>query len=162
MFKNFKHESQIQLAIKYCKAWNVERVWLMKNRVNFKEFPEEVKFKELTTKYKLIKRANMAKLSRAVQGIAEKNASQKYFQLKVDKQQKNINQLVSKKIKNMFSKKESEELVPVKKGAPSKSRQNKSKRDGKTEPLDTIKEETKEHLDESQLPDFEKVVDEEL
>ena len=43
-FKHFKSENDLKEAIQYSKGWIPERRWLVANKVDFNQFPEEVKF----------------------------------------------------------------------------------------------------------------------
>lgn len=43
-FNNFKSEDKIESAVSFCREWNIQRQWLRKNRVVFKDYEDEIKF----------------------------------------------------------------------------------------------------------------------
>jgi hypothetical protein len=74
---SFQFENEALAATEYCREWNDERLWLRRNEVDYKGFPEERKFQALASKHRLFERANNAKLSRAIKYVTEQRAGQK-------------------------------------------------------------------------------------
>jgi hypothetical protein len=43
-FEYFENELKLMEAIKYCKKWQKQRKWLIKRRISYYDYPEEIKF----------------------------------------------------------------------------------------------------------------------
>ena len=73
-FTAIEQELSIFNAIKYCKAWVIQRKWLKKNDVDFEKFEEEKEFLRLCKEFNLDKRARSVQISRSMKIVAQRLA----------------------------------------------------------------------------------------
>lgn len=62
---DFEKELSVYEAISRVKAWLPERRWLIKNKVVFEDYPEEIEFKKLCRQYRLLERAQFVRMTRS-------------------------------------------------------------------------------------------------
>jgi hypothetical protein len=68
----FKHEIDQYNAIKFCRKWNKDRRWLLKNKMDVSEFPEEKEMIKLINKFNLREKAYVQRLHRCIDSLAAK------------------------------------------------------------------------------------------
>jgi hypothetical protein len=57
-------------AIKYCKKWQKQRKWLIKKKISYYDYPEEMKFQYLVIEYKLRERCYAQTLIKVLNNLA--------------------------------------------------------------------------------------------
>lgn len=73
--KVFEFELSIYEVLSKVKSWLPHRKWLVKNKVKFDDYPEEIEFQKLLSEYKLIEKAQYGRMSKVIASVAERQAS---------------------------------------------------------------------------------------
>ena len=77
-FQHFGNEKDVSEAINYCKEWIGQRAWLRKNYIDFSQYEEEINFQLYAKKFKLFKRMEAVRLTKAVEYAAKVKAEKEY------------------------------------------------------------------------------------
>lgn len=70
-------------AIKFTRKWTDHRKWLKDAKVDFKDFPEEVKYQQLVKSYNLKQRAQIQRLEKSVELLAKSKTFEKIEDQKI-------------------------------------------------------------------------------
>ena len=68
--KTYEFELSLHEVLKKVKDWVPHRKWLVKNKVKFDDYPEEIEFQKLIVEYKLREKAEYGRISKSIARVA--------------------------------------------------------------------------------------------
>ena len=73
-FMKIEKEMSVHDAIHYCKDWIAHRKWLRANKINFREFTEEIEFQRLVEEFKFDDKAARVVITESISNVARRLA----------------------------------------------------------------------------------------
>ena len=74
-FMKIEKEMSGHDAIHYCKDWIAHRKWLRANKINFREFTEEIEFQRLVEEFKFDDKAARVVITESISNVARRLAA---------------------------------------------------------------------------------------
>lgn len=71
----YRLEVDIDKALKTIKEWLPQRRWLIKNKIVFETYPEEIEFKNLCNEFRLLQKAQFGRMSKSMMKVAKAEAA---------------------------------------------------------------------------------------